>query len=69
MSLNGIIKHIEETSDVLYKATPQLNEKEREYAERIFFEKWLKDCPPGTSDYKYEVRVKKAAAIANLLYK
>lgn len=69
MSLNGIIKHMEETSEELCDPTPKLSEKEREYAERIFFERLLKECPFGTSDSKYEGRVKRAVAIAKLLYK
>ena len=47
MSLNEIIKHLEETHPSI-KPAP-LNDKEREYAERIFFEKELRECNPGMS--------------------
>lgn len=69
MSINGILKHMEETSDVLYKATPLLNEKEREYAEHLFFDKMMKDVNVGMSDLKVRGRIQQAVSIAKMLYK
>lgn len=67
MSLNAIIKHMEE-SDEINKPAP-LNEKEREYAERIFIEKELRECNPGMSEIKIKGRIAKAIATARMLYK
>ena len=66
MSLNAIIKHIEET-ELPPKPEP-LNDKEREYAERIFFEKQLKECNPGMSEEKIMGRIRKSIATARMLY-
>lgn len=46
-----------------------LNEKEREYAERVFFEKQLKECNPGMSEEKIKGRIAGAIATARMLYK
>ena len=67
MSLNAIIKHMEET-ELPPKPEP-LNEKEREYDERIFFEKELRECNPGMSEVKIRGRITKAIATARMLYK
>ena len=67
MGLNAIIKHLEE-AELPSKPEP-LNEKEREYAERIFFEKELRECNPGMSEIKIKGRIAKALAIARMLYK
>lgn len=67
MSLNTIIKHMEETE--LPPRPEPLNEKEREFAERIFFEKELRECNPGMSEIKIKGRIAKAIATARMLYK
>lgn len=67
MSLNEIIKHLEETHPSI-KPAP-LNDKEREYAERIFFEKELRECNPGMSEVKIEGRIEKAIRTARILYR
>lgn len=67
MSLNEIIKHMEVTQ--LPPKPEPLNEKEREYAERIFFEKELRECNPGMSEIKIRGRIAKAIATARMLYK
>lgn len=67
MSLNEIIKHMEVTQ--LPPKPESLNEKEREYAERIFFEKELRECNPGMSEIKIRGRIAKAIATARMLYK
>lgn len=72
MSLNAIINHLEHTEhEVIVKnASPApLNDKEREYAERIFFEKELRECNPGMSDMKFKGRVQLSIARARMLYK
>lgn len=85
MSLNAIIKHLELTEQDAYarnvapesaSAPPAcsepeaaLNEKEREYAERVFFEKYLKECNPGMSDKKIQGRIAMSIAVARMLYK
>lgn len=71
MGLNAILNHMELTESDAYakdKVVP-LNDKEREYAERIFFEKQLKECNPGMSDVKIKGRIVKAIAVARMLYK
>lgn len=65
MSVNKILRHMEETAE---KPTP-LNEKEREYAERIFFEKHLRECNPGMSEDKINGRIAKSIATARMLYR
>ena len=71
MSLNAIIKHLEATEPEAIakdrKSAP-LNDKEREYAERIFFEKQLKECNPGMSEEKIMGRIRKSIATARMLY-
>lgn len=66
MSLNAIINHIEQG---LAEERPVLNDKEREYAERIFFEKELRECNPGMSEIKIKGRIARAIATARLLYR
>lgn len=71
MSLNAIIKHLEETelNSLKDESNPNnLNDKQREYAERIFFEKHLKDCNVSMSDPKFIGRVKMAIRHAKMLY-
>ena len=45
------------------------NDKEGEYAERIFFEKELREINPGMSDIKIRGRIVRAIAVAQMLYK
>lgn len=66
MSLNAIINHIEQG---LAEERPVLNDKEREYAERIFFEKELRECNPGMSEIKIKGRIARAIATARLLHR
>lgn len=66
MGLNAIIKHMEETQP---DTRQTLTDKEREYAERIFFEKELKDCNFGMSELKFRDRVKHAISRAQVLYR
>lgn len=65
MGLNSIIKRLEESQP---DARPVLNDKEREYAERIFFEKELREINPGMSDVKIKGRIIRAIATAKMLY-
>lgn len=69
MGLNAIIKSLESTEDNAAVNRPQLNDKEREYAERIFFEKELREINPGMSDIKIRGRIVRAIAVAQMLYK
>lgn len=47
----------------------KLNDKEREYAERIFFEKELRyNINPGMSEDKIKGRIAKAISTAKMLY-
>lgn len=57
-----------EETQTLPKPEP-LNDKEREYAERVFFGKHLKECTPGMSEEKIRGRIAKSIAMARLLYK
>lgn len=66
MSLNAILNHMEIEGPE--PKTP-LNEKEREYAERIFFDKQLKECNPGMSEIKIRDRIRKAISTARMLYR
>lgn len=65
MGLNSIIKRLEESQP---DASPVLNDKEREYAERIFFEKELREINPGMSDVKIKGRIIRAITTAKMLY-
>ena len=65
MGLNSIIKRLEESQP---DARPVLNDKEREYAERIFFEKELRGINPGMSDVKIKGRIIRAITTAKMLY-
>lgn len=65
MGLNSIIKRLEESQP---DARPALNDKEREYAERIFFEKELREINPGMSDVKIKGRIIRAITTAKMLY-
>ena len=72
MSLNAIINHMQTTEPEAIAAAERnrpLNAKEREYAERIFFVKQLKECNHGMSEEKIKERIEKAIAIAKLLYR
>lgn len=70
MSLNAIINHLETTEpEAIAKGRPKLNDKEREYAERIFFEKELRECNPGMSEIKLRSRIRLAIERARLLYR
>lgn len=80
MSLNAIISHLELTEqDAFASKEPapilepdsavRLNDKERESAERIFFEKQLKDCDYSMGKDKIKGRIQKAVATARMLYK
>lgn len=69
MSLNAILKHMEQTDTEAASKDRALNDKEREYAERIFFEKQLRECNPGMSEIKVKGRIQKAIATARMLYK
>lgn len=72
MSLNAIINHMElNEQDAYSKDRPSapLNEKEREYAERVFFEKHLKECNPGMSKVKLMSRIEKSIETARMLYR
>lgn len=69
MGLNAIIKSLESTEGNAAVNRPQLNDKEREYAERIFFEKELREINPGMSDIKIRGRIVRAIAVAQMLYK
>lgn len=53
MRLNAIIRHLEQTEPgAIAKSRPELNDKEREYAERIFFEKDAAGNQLGHEGYK-----------------
>jgi len=72
MGLNSIIKHMEmsEPEAVRKDTKPApLNDKEREFAERIFFEKELRECNPGMSDITFKGRVQLAISRARILYR
>lgn len=71
MSLNAILKHMEENEAKPFEEeniSDGLNDKQREYAERIFFEKHLKDCNVGMSDIKFKGRIQMAINQAKMLY-
>lgn len=68
MGLNAIIKSLEQTEADSAVNRPQLNDKEREYAERIFFEKELREINPGMSDVKIKGRIIRAITTAKMLY-
>ena len=68
MGLNAIIKSLEQTEADAAVNRPQLNDKEREYAERIFFEREMREINPGMSDIKIRGRIVRAIAVAQMLY-
>ena len=68
MSLNAIINHMQTTEPEAIYASRGLNDKEKEYAERIFFEKQLKECNPGMSEDKIKGRIRKSIETARMLY-
>ena len=70
MALNDIIRHMGQPDPAAStQSRNTLNDKEREYAERIFFEKHLKECNPGMSEEKIKGRMEKSVATAKMLYK
>lgn len=72
MSINAILKHMEtsEQGAIAKDTKPAtLNDKERELAERIFFEQGLKECNIGMSEVKFIGRVQLAIKRAKILYK
>lgn len=71
MSLNAIINHLEQTEPEAIakdRRPAPLNDKECEFAERIFFEKELRECNPGMSEVKFKSRVQLAIERARILY-
>ncbi|MEI3156212.1 MAG: hypothetical protein V8T07_00565 [Muribaculaceae bacterium] len=75
MSINNIIDHISMTEEHairkdlgLPEEKEQLNDKVREYAERIFFERYLKEINPGMNFVKIRGRIARAVETAKALY-
>lgn len=71
MAINDILRHMEMmgTTEVPIESDSGLSETERKYAERVFFEKYLKDLNPGIGAEAIERRVNKSIEIARILHR